>query len=217
MFVKAVNRTSEAIEELLAQQRLDGTPGLEVRLSPQNQVFLNTWRPTRAAIPASLMEKLIPGFKARAPAFLTIAFLDKGIRTYHWYSGGKTWVPIVPGSVAHPNDVLHIAIEPLSPQTFLERFPALMLSNEPYLMRNMPDETLLRIRGNGTNFDVIGEQWPAINGLNDFEVRCVATGGLIHQTGSTILPFAIEDAFSVRRQMRLYHNGRGNMQAPPSI
>jgi hypothetical protein len=207
MAMEVEERTKVAIERLLAQQKLDGTSGLEVRLSNQNQVYLNTWRPTRAAIPASLLEKLVPGFRAGSPAFLTIIKLETGEMSYHWYSGGPTWIPIISKNLGRPDDVFHVAIEPLTCAGFLDRFPSLMLSNESYLVRWMPDDVLLRFYRDGLNFNIVGEQWPPINGLNDFTIPCTTTGEFLHQTGSTILPFTIEDAFSVKRRMRLYHNG----------
>src|ERR1035438_2244760 len=189
MAIKAVNRTREAIEELLTRQGLDATPGLEVRLSPQNQVYLNTWRPTRAAIPTSLLEKLVPGFRAGTPCFLQISNVEKDVTTYHCYFGGPTWVPSVPDTMGHPDDVFHITIGPLTPQAFLARFPTLMYSNESFLIRRMADEALLKVRPEGRSFMMQVEQWPEINGVNDYGVRCTVTGGLVHQTGSTILPF----------------------------
>ena len=78
-----------AIERLLSQQRLEGAAGIRVRLTSQNQVFLDTWRPTRVAIPASLLAKIMPGFKIGRKAFIRATYGRSSI--YHYYGGGQTW------------------------------------------------------------------------------------------------------------------------------
>ncbi len=202
-----VGRTVEqAVQDLLDQQKLDDSPGFEVRVSNSQQVFLNTRRPTRVPISHEMLRGLVPELKTNRHRFLMLKNTDNGEASYHLYLGGDTWVPTIPPAVARHEDVFHAEISELTPDTFLERFPTLMFTNQ-YLTRGMPDEVLVKVTREDKGFRIEAEQWPTFNGVNDWSLHCLVDGGLVHQTGSTILPFYIEDVFSIRRKFRLYHDG----------
>jgi hypothetical protein len=199
-------RTKAAIERLLAQQRLDGTSDLEVRLSPQNQVYLNTWRPTRAAIPASLLEKMVPGFRRGVPCMLKVTYLEKSVSTYHRYVGGDVWIPTTPDGIGRPDEILHIQMELFGIKDFFSRYPGLMLVNDS-LIPNMTDQAVVEVSCKGRELTLAIQQLSPIEEAWEFQLKGRLIGDLVFQTGSVFVKFQVMDSFGVGRRMRLYHNG----------
>jgi hypothetical protein len=197
-------RAQVAIDRLFTQQRLRGFEGIQVRLSNQNQVYLNTKRPTRVGISARLLEKMVPGFVAGEKAFLKANY---GKATaYHLYNGGLDWIPTVPETVGKPDDVFDMKVELLMIASFLDSFPRIWMGTKrPQAW--MTDWSEIGVSRSADELELEVEQHPPVEGIAHFALKVRLVEDLVFQTGSIFTVVELEDVFSVPRFLQLHHNG----------
>src|SRR5216684_4926958 len=129
MASQAHRRGTARLENILSQQRIDDNKGIMVKLSPQNQLYLNVPKPCRVRIPASMLEEKVPNFKAGVPCVLKVTYREKQTTIYHRYQGKDVWVPSAPTRVGKPKDTLTIDVDHLNGQAFLDGLPEIVLRN----------------------------------------------------------------------------------------
>ncbi len=195
-----------SIERLLSQQSLDKRVGIQVRLSSENQVFLNTRRPTRVGIPATLLEKVVAGFIPRRPMFLKTTYLEPGAVSYHRYVGGSSWVPTAPSSIGRAGAIFTLRVEPLNEKKFLTSFPKIGLGSKRRLAW-MADWALVTVVKEDESVSLKIEQAPPIEGISTYTIKGRVVGGLTFHTASIFATFEMTDAFSVPRRLLLHHDG----------
>ena len=193
-----------AIERLLSQQRLEGAAGIRVRLTSQNQVFLDTWRPTRVAIPASLLEKTMPSFKIGRKAFIRATYGQSSV--YHYYGGGQTWVPTVPESVGKPNDVFEMSASHLTRKGFVASFPRIGLGTARQ-QAWMTGWSEIALGHGGGRLELEVTQDPPVEGVSRYTMVAKTVGSLAFQKGSVFTVVEVKDVFSVPRYFQFHHNG----------
>jgi len=179
---------------------------IAVKLSAQNQLLLNVERPSRVFMPAWLLRERVAGFRVGKPILLQASYIEKEARVYHKYAGGSNWVPTAPASVGKPGNVFTIRVSPLLKTDFLRNYPTLKLVN--YLNDpSLPDECRIRVDLTGDNPKLLIQQSEPIEGFSSCVLDAEVMGELVFQTGSVFLNMGFLDAFSVKRTLRLHHNG----------
>jgi len=180
--------------------------GISIKLSAQNQLLLNVEKPSRVFIPAWLLREKVAGFRVGRPMLLQASYIEKGARVYHKYAGGSNWVPTAPASVGKPGNVFTLRASPLVKADFLRNYPELKLVN--YLNNpSLPNECQIRIDGAGDQVKLLIQQSEPIEGLSNCVLDAEVLGDLVFQTGSVFLNVGFFDAFSMKRTLRLHHNG----------
>ena len=198
------SRARAALGRLCSQQHLGEAQTIPVRLTNQNQVFLDTWRPTRVAIPAWLLEKRASGFIAGKKSFLKASYGKATI--YHLYNGGRTWVPTVPRSVGKPDDTFDMKVCLLTPADFLDAFPKLTMgTNRPRAW--MAEWTEIIIPDGEGELTLDATQGPPIEGISHYTVRGRIVEDLVFQKGSLFTTIEVKDVFAASRFFQLHHNG----------
>lgn len=197
-------RVKNAIDRLALQQSLSHTEGIQVRLSNQNQVFLNTRRPTRVGIPSWLLERMVPGFVVGKKAFLKATYGKA--TSYHMYSGGQNWVPTVPRSVGKPDDVFDMKIKLLTRTDFLNSFPRIGMGTRlPQAWMTDWSEISVSPRDEELALDV--EQHPPIEGISRYSLKGRLVEDLVFQKGSIFTVLEVKNVFSVPKFLQLHHDG----------
>jgi hypothetical protein len=197
-------RVQTAIDRLASQQCFSDTEGIHVRLSNQNQVFLNTRRPTRVGIPYWLLERMVPGFVVGKKTFLKIT-CGKAT-SYHMYNGGQNWVPTVPKSMGNPNDVFDMKIELLTRADFVNSFPRIgMSTKQPHAWMTDWSEIGVSRKDGDLALDV--EQHPPIEGIARYSLKGRPVEDLVFQKGSIFAVVELKDVFSVPKFLQLHHDG----------
>ena len=202
--LRSDSRTQAAVDRLFSQQHLGEAQGIPVRLTNQNQVFLDTWRPTRVAIPSWVLEKCVSGFVAGRKSFLKASYGKATV--YHLYNGGRTWTPTVPKSVGKPNDVFNVKVCLLTPADFLRAFPKLAMGTS--LRRAwMTDWTDISIEDGKGEPTLDAIQGPPVEGISHYSVKGRIVENLVFQKGSLFTTIEVKDMFSVPKFFQLHHNG----------
>jgi hypothetical protein len=199
-------RAKVAIDRLISQQRLGGTDGIQVRLSNQNKIFLNMKRPTRVGIPAELLEKMVPGFKAGVPSVLKVIYVEKGVTFYHSYTGGNVWIPTAPKDIGLPDDILSIKIEQLQLPTFLGRPWSIEMVNESRLAW-FADFSKVRVGGypvRGAGLQLVIEQDPPPDDCPPLTLDGRMLGNMECKDGVVFTDFTLRDVFGQEREYRLF-------------
>jgi hypothetical protein len=185
-----------------------------VKLSNENQFFLNVKRPSRVRIPATLLEERVAGFKAGVPMFLKVGYVERAATSYHRYVGGDVWVPTAPREIGRPGDALTVRVEPLTLRDFLSGYPCLRLRNERSRAW-MADQAEVRVSAIDDLLSLEIKQSPPVEGISSQVMQGKTIGGLVFQTGTMFANFGTADAFGAVRKLRLYHNG--NTRAWPGV
>ena len=202
-------RTQAAIDRLLSQQRLTGIRGFQIRLSNQNQVYLNTERPTRVGVPAAMLEKAVLGFKAGMPSVLKVTYLERDVVAYHSYSGRDVWIPTAPKKVGSPGDILTLRIEQLRLLDFLDQFPMIELVNEGRLAW-FADLSRVRVSKERSRIRLSIEQDPPAEADSPrFVLEGRLLGRLECKAGVVFTDFELVDAFGMKNELRLYATDKG--------
>jgi hypothetical protein len=193
-------RVQAAIERLLSQHG----DGIQVRLSNENQAFLNTRRPTRVGIPAPLLQSKVPGFVAGKKAFLEASYGKT--KSYHLYNRGMTWVPTLPRGGGEPDDIFDMKVELLTRRSFLRSFPRIgMGTRRPQAWMTEWSEVAVSQTGNQVELTV--EQYPSVEGIARYVVKGRLVEDLVFQTGTIFTVIQVKDAFSESKFLQLHHNG----------
>lgn len=194
-------RTQVAVDRLVSQQHFAETGGIQVRLSNQNKVFLNTRRPTRIAIPASLLMRTVPGFRVGLQSVLKVAYLEKDAVVYHSYFGGNVFVPTAPKEIGSPGDILTIRIEQLQLPGFLDRFSSIEMANEGRLAW-FADVSKLRISREGSRIRLSLEQDPPPENGSPLVLEGRLLGELECKAGIVFTDIELPDVFGVKNEFR---------------
>lgn len=181
--------------------------GIKVKLSTENQMYLYDDTVSRAYIPATLLEKEVPGFKVGQKASLKVYYWKNGVTVYHYYEGGKNWVPTVPQDVGKPRDVMAITVQMLTKEDFIKNIRNFGLTND-YLLPWAAERTLI------TDVSLVDDQLtinavqdPSVEGVWNFAINAQSPGQLEFNVGLTYVDLTVSDAFGGARDVRLYHDG----------
>ncbi len=177
-----------------------------VKLSPQNQLYLNVPKPCRVRIPASMLEDRVPNFIAGVPCVLKVSYREKQTTIYHRYEGKDVWVPSAPTRVGKPNDTLTIDVTHLNGQSFLDGLPEIVLRNRKRLAW-MADEARLTKAFEGRRVELRLKQEPAIEGAEGVDLPAESIGKLGVKNSIGFIDLSFLDVFRVPVVIRLNHDG----------
>jgi len=176
-----------------------------VKLSPENQLLLNTKRPCRVFIPASLLEDRVSGFKVGQPMLLRARYKEANAMAYHRYVGGKNWVPTAPKRIGGPGEAFTINLRRQTLPDFLDGFPSISYAND-LSKAWVSDLAKVGMKWDGDKVSMTISEEPAI-GEAPFVLCGRLLGGLDYQPDAIFTDLEVKDAFSMGRLMRLYHDG----------
>lgn len=206
MTSQAYRRRTARLKNILSQQRIDDNQGIMVKLSPQNQLYLNVTKPCRVRIPASMLEEKVTNFKAGVPCVLKVTYREKQMTVYHRYEGKGVWVPSAPTRVGKPNDALTIDVDHLDGQAFLDGLPEIVLRNRKRLAW-MADETRVSKAFEGHRIKLRLKQKPAIEGTEGVDLLAESVGKLDVKNSIGFIDLSFRDVFRVPVVIRLNHDG----------
>lgn len=181
--------------------------GIRVRLTSQNQIFLDTWRPTRMPITAAMLEGRIPGFKRGRDTLLRVQYKDKNATAYHLYEGGETWVPTAPKTIAKPGERLRIETELLTSRVFLANFPPLRFRMRPRKRAWTTEWVEAKIGIESDKVALHIKQDPPMEGISSYGFEGRHHGKLTFQKSSVFATIEVLDVFNRPTTFQLHHNG----------
>lgn len=201
-------RGTTSLSNLISQRRLDGDDGIVVKLSPQNQLYLNVPRPCRVRIPASMLQERVTGFTPGTNCVLKVVYRKKNRTYYHRYDGKEFWVPTAPSTIGKPNEVMTIDVAGLDRDELLKLLTELRLRNERRRSW-MADEATLTRAPEASGMRLLLEQNPAIEGFNRVELQTTPTGNVDVKHGVAFVDLTLRDVFHMPVRLRVNQDGTG--------
>lgn len=187
--------------------RYQAGAGLSVEVGSQNRLFVYTESQTMEYIQARFLQQVIPGFAPGKAILLSVDYLEKGALVYHQYTGGDTWIPTAPESIAQPGDLFTIKIQVLNVAEFVSDLPSVTLGN--YVQADWVTDlaTLSSYSLDGSNLGIRIIQSPSVEDVSAYTLGGTTSPSLGFNNGRVLLDVQFQDIFGNQRAIRISYNG----------
>ena len=144
-----VGSSAEAADKI----SYDSEGAIRVKIGKNLLPYLHSEGTTVDPITASLLEKIVPGFRTGSVTAMKITVHRGGelFASYNIYQGGKSFEPTLPEEHVQPGEIIPISIEILPVEAFVKGLSSFELTNPAMMKWSADRETIeqFNLVGNG--------------------------------------------------------------------